>query len=77
MPLFTYAGEAGRYYPTIGLTPEPDVAYALDEAPDSRFVEITADDAAEMARVEAERVEADRVAAETTEPASPDVTEGS
>ena len=35
MPLFTYVGDAGRYYPFLagGLTPEPDSEHELDEAP--------------------------------------------
>jgi hypothetical protein len=33
MPAFTYTGDAGRYYPRFGLTPEPGRSYDLDEDP--------------------------------------------
>ncbi|AEW94596.1 MULTISPECIES: hypothetical protein [Streptomycetaceae] len=34
MPAFTYTGDEGRYYPRLGLTPEPGRAYDLEEDPD-------------------------------------------
>lgn len=74
MSLFTYAGEPGRYYPTLGLAPEPDATYELEAAPDARFVASDAD-AAEMARVEAERVEAERATAAEAERLAADNTE--
>lgn len=39
MPLFTYVGDAGRYYPQLGLSPEDDV-YELEAAPtDGRWLD--------------------------------------
>lgn len=29
----TYTGDPGRYYPSLGLEPEPDKAYDLDTDP--------------------------------------------
>jgi hypothetical protein len=37
MPKFVYTGEAGRYYPSLGLAPVPDQVYDLDAAPDGRW----------------------------------------
>jgi hypothetical protein len=35
MPAFTYIGNEGQYYPTLGLTPVPGRSYPFhDEAPD-------------------------------------------
>lgn len=43
MPLYTYTGEDGRYYPTLGLTPEAGTSYDLDEDPgDGRWEAPTA-----------------------------------
>lgn len=39
MPEFTYVGEDGRTYPSIGLEVEPGAVYELSEAPDHRFVQ--------------------------------------
>jgi len=33
VPSFTYTGDEGRYYPRLGLTPEPGQTYDLDEDP--------------------------------------------
>lgn len=41
MPSFTYTGDEGRYYPTLGLTPEPGQAYELDGDPgDGRWTPV-------------------------------------
>jgi hypothetical protein len=37
VPKFTYTGDAGRYYPDLGLEPVPGQEYELDTAPDGRF----------------------------------------
>lgn len=34
MPLFTYSGDDGRYYPELGLTCDDGQTVELDEAPD-------------------------------------------
>lgn len=34
MPTYTYTGDPGRYYPTLGLKPEPDGQYELKRNPD-------------------------------------------
>lgn len=33
MPAFTYTGDPDRYYPRLGLTPEPGKSYDLDADP--------------------------------------------
>ncbi|MFC1410509.1 hypothetical protein ACEZCY_14720 [Streptacidiphilus sp. N1-12] len=33
MPDYTYTGDEGRYYPTLGLTPEPGDVLELDRNP--------------------------------------------
>lgn len=33
MRRYTYNGEEGRYYPTLGLTPEPGKRYSLEQNP--------------------------------------------
>lgn len=33
MPAFTYTGDEGRYYPRLGLAPQPGQTYDLDEDP--------------------------------------------
>ena len=33
MPAYQYTGDEGRYYPRLGLTPEPGQSYDLDEDP--------------------------------------------
>ncbi|EST24387.1 hypothetical protein [Streptomyces roseochromogenus] len=33
MPSYTYTGDEGRYYPRLGLTPEPGAAYELEKNP--------------------------------------------
>jgi hypothetical protein len=38
MPTYTYTGDEGRYYPSLGLAPEPGQEYELDRNPgDGRF----------------------------------------
>lgn len=34
MASYTYTGEPDRYYPTLGLTPEPSKTYELTESPE-------------------------------------------
>lgn len=33
MPAYQYTGDQGRYYPRLGLTPEPGQSYDLEEDP--------------------------------------------
>lgn len=33
MPAYTYGGDPERYYPALGLTPEPGESYELDRNP--------------------------------------------
>lgn len=33
MPTYTYTGDEGRYYPSLGLAPEPGQDYELDRNP--------------------------------------------
>jgi hypothetical protein len=38
VPAYTYTGDPGRYYPRLGLSPEPGGSYELDANPgDGRF----------------------------------------
>lgn len=81
MPSYTYTGDEGRYYPRLGLTPEPGNAYELEKNPgDGRWTppdpepELPADEATPPV---ADSPAPTKASKKTTTPAAPEKEVGS